>query len=205
MDDLRPTSASFSLLETSQLPFSPELTGVQTTVDGLVSSFFDQATNPYSLTALMAGGMAYRTARIGVAASRPLSIAVGLGAEVSFFELTQRGLRVGLGGESPSLLNWNGANGLRNGLLHSAISFGALRATGSLTQGHNPFLQNLLQDSAMVLSQNMAGALGVDSPPSGSLAEQFLEAQVLGLQMQAGASLIHGVAPPLSSLERGLD
>src|SRR5258706_2754437 len=86
------------LTRLSSIPFShpTDLNPLQSQVDGLVSHFVEEAANPTTLAAMMAGGAAYRLGRIGVmglgssAIVRPLSIGVGLGTEGSAFEFTNR-------------------------------------------------------------------------------------------------------------------
>src|SRR5262245_25972056 len=116
----------------------PSLTQRQAQVDGMVEGFVHQATDLKSLAALTAGGLAYRAGRVGTMGFRlgayghtPLrvvSIATGLAAEVSAFEMTHRtlvGARFprpqflpnGTGGETPplhpenpNLWKWSGPN-----------------------------------------------------------------------------------------------
>src|SRR5262249_25119094 len=78
------------LLSRNQMP-SP----LQAQVDGLVGSFTQQATDWRSLTAMVAGGVTYRLGRVGTLATgtgRLASLGIGLGAEVTAFEMTNRSL-----------------------------------------------------------------------------------------------------------------
>src|SRR4030095_11782548 len=100
---------------------------------------------------------------------------------------------------------WNGSGGIRQGLLQSFVTFGALKGAGRLVQGENLIAQHLFQDSAMVLGHQVSGALGIAPRPTGTLAEQFLHAEATNLQIGAGMALAHGFAPGLQALERGLD
>ena len=107
---------------------SPDLTPLQSEVDELVSHFNQEAANPILLASVTAGGMAYRMGRMGVmgiqgaaychAPLRLVSIAIGLGSEVTAFEFTQRALttlratrRSPLQEPSPNLWSWSGAGG----------------------------------------------------------------------------------------------
>src|SRR5262245_19098964 len=81
------------------------LTPLQCQVDGLVGSFAQQTKDWRSLAAMTVGGMAYRAGRIGVMStglrgSQILSIGLGLGAEVTAFEMTHRSLTSLTGGSS---------------------------------------------------------------------------------------------------------
>jgi len=180
---------------------------------------------------MAAGGVAYRTGRVGAMGFgsgnliRIASVGIGLTAEVSAFELTNRGLTSvgarsprpqfisqGTGGdtpplhpENPNLWRWFGPGGLAQGFLHSFIAFGTLRGAGSLARGENIFVQHLLQDTAMVAGHQATGIFGIAPRPAGSLAEQFLHAEATNLQIGAGMALAHGFAPGIYGLERGLD
>jgi len=191
---------------------SSVFTPLQAKVDLGVGDFVRQASDWKSLVALTAGGMAYRAGRIGELGIRvgaygrtPLQIAsigLGLTAEVLAFELTNRALQ---SGENPNLWRWNGAGGIRQGLLQSSVTFGALKGAGRLARSENFLVQHLFQDLSMVLGHQASGALGLAPRPAGSLAEQFLHAEATTLQIGAGMALIHRMAPGLSALERGLD
>ena len=98
---------SSSILSRSTTPSKWEWSEIQSQVDGLTSSFVDQATDWKSLASMMAGGLAYRFGKIGVMSAswvqqaaplqRPLSIAFGFASEVTAFEFTNRTLHTLLG------------------------------------------------------------------------------------------------------------
>src|SRR4030095_3183132 len=185
-----------SLLSRASVSSGPS--PLQSQVDGLVGGFVGQATDWRSLAAMTAGGMAYRAGRIGVmglgrsSALRVASVGLGLTAEVSTFELAHRGLTsvfVGATHASPlhaNLWRWSGPGGLRQGLLQSFITFGALKGAGRLARGENFIAQHLFQDSAMALGHQVSASWGLMPRPSGSLAEQFLHAEATNLQLGAG-------------------
>src|SRR4030095_2451295 len=180
---------------------SPSLTPLQSQVDGLVGGFVEQATDLRTLAAITTGSLAYRMGRVGWMglgsgnAVRALSVVGGLGAEVSAFELTNRGLTsvsVGAHGRAPlhaNLWHWSGQGGLQQGLLQSLITFGTLKGVGHLARGENVMVQHLLQDTAMVFGHRAAGAVGAGPRPTGTLAEQFLHAEATTLQLAAGMTL----------------
>jgi hypothetical protein len=183
--------------------------------DGLTCHFVEQATEPVTLAAMVVGGMAYRIGRIGVLSMdvgatgwepvRFASIVAGLGSEVTAFEITNRALislreRAGLKpAPTGNLWNWSGAGGWREGLLSSAITFGALRGAGALAQWQNLVFQHALQTTTMVGAQNIF--CGGAQPCAPSLAEQFLQAEATNLQLGAGMGLL---GHPFHALERGL-
>src|SRR4029453_18822313 len=169
------------------------------------------------LAAITTGSLAYRMGRVGWMglgsgnAVRALSVVGVLRAEVSAFELTNRGLTsvsVGAHGRAPlhaNLWHWSGQGGLQQGLLQSLITFGTLKGVGHLARGENVMVQHLLQDTAMVFGHRAAGAVGAGPRPTGTLAEQFLHAEATTLQLAAGMTLAHRVTPGIHGIERGLD
>src|SRR5215467_8262071 len=204
-----PLGNTQGLLSRSSL--SPSLMSpLQSQVDGLVGGFAQQATDWRSLAAMMVGGMTYRLGRVGAMAAgtgRIASVGIGLGAEVTAFEMTNRSLS-SLTGEShsnPNLWRWEGQGGIRQGLLSSLVTFGTLKTAGRLAQGENVVVQHLLQDTGMVLGHQVSGAFRITDRPQGTLAEQFLHAEATNLQLSAGMALAHGFAPGIQGLERGLD
>jgi hypothetical protein len=196
---------SSSTISTSSSLLKP----LQAQVDDCVSHFTEQALDLKSIGAMMVGGMTYRLGRIGAMAAgtgRLASFGIGLGVEVTAFEMTNRSLS-SLTGENhlnPNLWKWGGVGGIRQGLLSSLITFGSLKGAGHLAQGENVVVQHLLQDTGMVLGHQVSGAFGVTEHPTGSLAEQFLHAEAMNLQMSAGMALASRLAP-LTALEKGVD
>ncbi|MFO1518924.1 MAG: malic enzyme-like NAD(P)-binding protein [bacterium] len=196
---------------------SQPLTAFQAQVDGLVSQFGEEATRPQTLAAMVMGGLAYRVGRIGtlalasqVGSAAPLltvaSYGIGLGTEVSAFEATNRLFSTLSGDRSnPNLWNWRGRGGWGEGLFSSALNFGLLKGVGSLAQGSNLILQHTLQSGAMVAGHHLVAHFGGLPRPEGSLAEQWLHAEVTNLQLGAGVSLVHMGVPGALALERSLD
>ena len=219
----------------SPLLYSSRPSPLQSQVDALVGGFVHQATDWRSLAAMTAGGVAYRTAKIGVMslgggqAVHALSVGMGLTAEVSAFELTNRWLSTifrrggpvwppALGSNrwhphggaptndiEPNLWKWSGSGGLSEGFIRSLITFGTLKGAGHLARGENLLVQHLFQDTAMVTGHQAAGILGLAPRPTNSLAEQFLHAEATTLQLGVGMTLAHRFAPGIHTLERGLD
>src|SRR4030095_2406676 len=197
-----------SLLFRASLSHSDQaLSLIQNQVDRLVGGFVDQATDWRSLGAMTVGGVSYRLGRIGAMSSiramplRALSIGVGLTAEVSAFEITNRSLQ-----NHPSLWRWSGHGGLKQGLLQSLVTFGSLKGFGKLTEGQNLIIQHLAQDTGMVLGHQISGALRITPAPEGSLTEQFLHAEATNFQISAGMALSHELTNGrLLVSERGLN
>src|SRR5262249_46627829 len=153
-----------------------------------------------TLAAMTAGGITYRLGRVGSLAAgtgRLASAGIGLGVEVSAFEMTNRSLTALTGASSfhPNLWPWEGQGGIRQELLSSLITFSSLKSTAQLAEGENVVVQHLLQDTGMVLGHQISAAFDATSRPTGSLMEQFLHAEATNLQLSAGMALAHSVAP----------
>jgi hypothetical protein len=204
----------FSQLTPNQFP---DLTSTQALTDTLVGRFVEETGNWKSLAALSVGGLSYRFARIGtlsIAARVPqggsllrlASYGTGLIAEAGSFEASSRLFASTTGDRSnPSLWNWSGQGGVREGFTSSLLTFGILKPAGFLVREQNIALQHLFSDVAMVGGHQLSSALGVTPQPEGSLAEQLLHAEVTNLQLAAGMGLVYHLAPSALSLERGLD
>src|SRR5262245_30576932 len=189
---------------------SGRLSPLQAQVDYLVEDFMIRATDWRSMGALATGGIAGRLGRIGANSTlltRPVSLLAGLGVEVSAFEMTHRSLTsLNSGNHSnPNVWRWEGQGGIRQGLLSSLITFASLKGAGGLSQGENVVVQHLLQDTAMVLGHQVSGAFGITERSQGNLAEQFLHAEAVNLQLSAGMALAYSIAPGIQGLERGLN
>jgi hypothetical protein len=192
-------------------------TPVQQQVDQMVENFVGQATDWKSLAAMTAGGIAYRLGRIGILASggskagvliRGVSLLGGLATEVATFEIAHRSFAsfTGEGHSHSRLWSWNGVGGLKEGFLSSLVTFGTLKGFGKLAQRQNLILQHLAQDTGMVLGHQASAFLGITPAPEGSLAEQFLHAEVTNLQMGAGMALGHSLSGgKLHAIERKLE
>lgn len=196
------------------------LTAGQLGLDHTLHSFSEQASDPYTLAAVFAGGTAFRAvrglglgtlggaaaeSRIASALLRAGSNAAGLVAESGTFVTSDRLLRVAFGKADRSVLEWSGQNGLKNAWASATVNFGALRAGGALTAGQGALVQHLGAVNAMVAANQASAALGFTEAPQDSLVQQFVNASILDLQMKAGMSLLHHFAPGLARWERGVD
>ncbi|MFO1519042.1 MAG: hypothetical protein U1F57_05175 [bacterium] len=201
----------------SSLASSAALTSSQSQVDSLVNGFAEEATNWRSLAAMATGSLFYRFGRIGTLAlasragqAAPLlqaaSYGVGLASEVTAFEGSSR-LFATLSGDrsNANLWRWSGRGGWGQGLASSFVTFGMLKSAGHLAEGQNVFVQHLFSDLAMVGGHQTAAVFGVMPRPEGSLAEQLLHAEATNLQLGAGMSLMHSLAPGMAAYERSLD
>jgi hypothetical protein len=198
-------------------PYLISANSIRNQVDGLVSNFIQEATNPSVMVAMTSAGMAYRVGRVGVMGLgtslvlRPLSLGVGFASEVTVFEFTNRFLtNIRMTRRSPlqdtsGLWSWSGPGGWKEGLFNSAITFGLLKSAGRLARDQNLILQHSFQSAAMVAGHQGAAFFNLASKPEGSLAEQLLQAETTNLQLTFGGHLTQGLFPGISALERGMD
>ncbi|MFO1519726.1 MAG: hypothetical protein U1F57_08720 [bacterium] len=190
------------------LASSGELSSFQASVDGLVSHFADEAGDWRNLAAMATGSLFYRFGRVGTLAlaaraqqAAPLlriaSYGVGLAAEVTAFQGASDFLspQASHASQQTYFERW------RTSFVHFAL----LKMGGAAAQGQNVLLQHGLQDFAMVAGHGLTGRMGWTPVPEGSLAEQLVHAEVTNLQLGAGMSLMHSVAPGLAALERNID
>src|SRR4030095_8811935 len=87
----------------------------------------------------------------------------------------------------------------------AAVTLGGLKAFTALGAGQNLILQHLTTDFGLVGSQHLASAVGLTPRPTGTLAQQLLQAEAVNLQMMGSLAMAHGISPRLSATERGLD
>jgi len=176
------------------------LNASQREADGLLRSFQEQASDWRSLAAMSCGAFAYRLGKMGVLsptyassapwAARLLAPSAGLAAEVTSFRLASSLL-----GQA-SQETW----------LTTYLNFGVLKGFGKLAQGQALPLAHFYQSAGMVAGQQLAHGLGLATRPEGSLAQQFLHAEMTNLAMGAGMSLAQRLgAGGLAKSERALD
>ncbi len=192
----------------------------QLSLDSTLQHFTEQASDPYALAAVFAGGTAFRAvrglgfstlgtlvgeSRVGAALLRTGVNAAGLAAESGTFVSSERLLRVAFGGADQSLLRWEGTNGLKNAWASAAVNFTALRGAGHVMGTQNGVLQHVGAVTAMVGANHASAKLGFTEVPQGSLAEQIVQASVLDLQMRGSMALLHSIAPGLVRWERSVD
>jgi phosphatidylserine decarboxylase len=133
------------------------------------------------------------------------SFAVGLAAESATYEIARRGL-LAFNNPLPGLWQWSGPQGFGRAWASSAISFGSLRTVAPALASQNLALQHLSVDAAMVAGHHLTFAAGFGEKPEGNLAQQFLSAEAMNLQMQAGLALAHSLTGGrVASLEQSLD
>jgi hypothetical protein len=202
-----PFQGPSSVLERSQSTAS--LSTVQKQVDGLVTDFTAQATDPQTLAALTAGGAAYRFGKFATLSAgsrytsslpslvRIGSFGIGLAGESATFAGVQRTFR-SFEGQAPT-------QSFGKEWMSAAISLGSLKFFGKLAEGQNLALQHLFSDVGMVGAHHAAAFAGLEAKPEGDLFSQFLHAEAMNWQMKAGMGLVHGLAPRLSATERAMD
>ncbi len=85
------------------------------------------------------------------------------------------------------------------------MNLGSLKLAGIASRGQTQILQRTFNSSAMVLANQVGGALGIVEAPHGTLSEQWTQALILDIQSSMTRSLIDYAAPGLGRLERALD
>jgi len=175
----------------------------QLQLDALSSSFSAQACDWPSLASMTLGSFAYRAAKLGILSSglfraspwlgRLLAPVASLAAEVSVYRSANAFFapRTALHASS-----WLG----------DFVNFGSLKLFGRAAAGVNPIGRHALQDAGMVAGHRLAHVFGLEEAPQGGWAEQFLHAEAMNLQMQAGMALM-GIlsASRLARIESSLD
>ncbi len=199
-----------SLLERSSLASRTSLTRSQLQLDSLTQSFATGAADPTAIASMMMGGLGGRLLKLGMSSFasvwlRPFTFAVALCGEASAFELTSRSLRIAQGENASQLLAWSAEGGLGQGILHSIVSFAALKVAGSAAQNTNVVLQHASQSAAFVVGHDMATALGLQKAETGSLIERLMHAELMNVQLGVSMRFLHGALPGLHVLERSLD
>ncbi|MFO1519893.1 MAG: hypothetical protein U1F57_09570 [bacterium] len=197
------------LSETDSLQVNSPST-FQSQVDTLTSLFLSEICQWKSLTAMMAGSLAYRMGRAGILALPAgtygrvplqwLSYGGGLASEATVFE----GASEILGSGSPSSLKGEGE--FRNRWLTTFVRFGLLKLGGAATVGENLLTQHLFQDAAMIAGEQVTAKLGLTPAPEEGLAEQWVKAEITQWQMTAGMGLLHFLTGgSIAALEKSQD
>ena len=200
-----------SILTRGDARVGSSLTASQLRMDAMLDSFASQASDPTALASMMLGGLAGRTLRLGllnVSSSllfRPLVQGVSLLGESAVFEFSHRAGQILKGEGSRELLRWSGNQGLALGIAHSSLSFGIFKALHPLLPHNNFLLQQGIQTSGLVLAHHAARFLGLEENRHQSLMEEFAEAAVTNLQLQASASLSNLLFPSISFFEKSME
>lgn len=185
------------------------LNSAQAVYDGMIGGFVEESTNWRSLTAMAAGGFAFRMGRFavlsfgGASSAAPIlnlaSRAVGLASEVTVFEGVGEVLRPG----SSASIEREGE--FWNRWRTSFVQFGLLKWGGAAAMGQNRIVQHFLQDAAMVGGHRITAELGWTPSPEGGLARQFLHAEATNWEMTVGMSVAHSLLPGISRWERSIE
>ena len=185
---------------------NPASSEIQSETDRLVENAVSMASDAKVMASLFTAGLGGRFVRLGaLAAGKPLPSVVLRGAsqllslagESGTFALAEGEFvrREGRGTVHPFPKAWAGA----------AIALGGLRLFNSLTFGANPIVRHLLIDAGLVAGHWAGHTMNLMDKPQGSLVHQMLRAEGLNLSLKASLTLLHGLAPRLSALERSVD
>ncbi len=153
-----------------------------------------------SILPVLAAGSAYRFGRLAflstaLAESRSAALLMGgashafaLLSEATAYEFSHRALTGGL-------WKWEGMEGIKNGLLSSALTFGILRGSGSLLQNQNIFLRHFLQDSATLVGQDLSANYGLLPPSQQTWLSRLASTEITNIQMQGSLDLFAKACP----------
>lgn len=188
------------------------LSETQIQMDEVQAHFVSESTQWQNLIAMTGAGLACRFGRLATFAAAPsflesfpgilrfASHATGLFSEVLAF----RGISHGLGKLSGNKIEEDFLSG--KGFGRDLVNFAALKITGHVMGNSNFLLNHFSQTTSMVGAQQIASALGFSTKVQGSLAQQFLQAEIMNVQMGFGAQLAHTLSGGrIAVLERSLD
>lgn len=169
----------------------PEYSAAQLSVAAAYSSFTSQSTDIFSIASMTTAGLVGRVARVGLIglfrSSTPIKNFIShlgsIAAEATTTTLLQNG----------------------NFASH-CINFSTFRFIGAVTHHHNPLLQHFSQSLAMMLGHHAAASLEFEEHSSESLAQQFFNASISVLQIQAGNLLGNKITGHrLQQIEKNLE
>jgi acetyl-CoA carboxylase biotin carboxylase subunit len=213
-------SESFlSRVSHSHFTQNSDLTPVQSTMDGIVSTFVERTVDGYAFAGILCGGWGKSFFKYGTLRATqslvplapkllaPFSLAgagvIGFGAEAALFEFAPRTLRVASGNADFSHLQWYGEGGLRSGLAHSAVSLIGFRLAAIAGAHQTSLAQLLLQTTTIVGANRVSALLEITDSSRNNLGEQCAEAQAMVLQIWAGLGTLHQLAPNLVQVGQG--
>lgn len=175
----------------------PTFSSAQLGISALETSFSREVCNGRSLASMMAGGLAFKMGRLAALESfsslalmrntftaplfRTLAFASALAGEVTVFRGVNQILSSEIISPEQSFLN-------PQSWMATFVDFLALK-TMSPFGARNILFSHLAQDAAVVTGHHIDSALGFTPEAEGSLAQQFIHAEAMNLQMSAGMKL----------------
>lgn len=155
-------------------------------MDVMTDQFVHESSNFGNLFAMGLGSCVFRSAQVAFSSAGAGQVLANLGAlsfEVSAYQVSTQFMIQCQGGQVQenfwSLQNWSS----------HYLSFGILKGSAVFIQTQSAVMAHVFQDSAVVVSQNLAYQLGLTFQPLVSIAEQILQAELTNIAMQAGSSL----------------
>ena|GEM_PF-6149026 len=203
-------------------------TPFQQQIHQLLDTFVAQASDWRLLSAMTMASLAYRLGniaflKVGASCKLPLSRFAaplfGLASEVTAFRsmshLLNAPLRQAQGrlltptlspGERVSVRTGEGGGIFGKEWLTTFTQFAALKFFGHFAQGQNLVFTHTLQASGMVAGHQLAYGLGLATKPEGNLLNQWVQAEVVNMQLGAGMALSHHLTQgKILALEKSLD
>ena len=177
---------------------APTLTSTQLEMNQISDGFTKGASDWRALASMSLGGFAFKLGKLatmGAVSSTMAATGMGLLAEVVTFRTSE------------SLLHGQSLKGAfeGKGFASTALSFGLLKGSGSIFRNQNQVLAHTLQSATMVVGHELGARLKLVEAQSGNFTQRLINAEVMNIQMQAGASLVHVMLPGLSMREKALD
>jgi phosphatidylserine decarboxylase precursor len=193
-----------------------DLTPLQVSVDGLVSSFVERAVDGYMFLGVLSGTTAGRGFQLGAfrlaqpfanlmppmaSLSRVIPKGIGFFAESAFFEVTPLVARTLSGNTSLSALQFYGETGVARGVVRSGMNLAGFKAAGLMGPYLSPVALNIVQSGAIVATRQASVLLGVDDAFRETLGQQLVDAEAMVLNLNAGLRVFHLLTP--TTTQRG--
>ncbi len=172
-------------------------------LDAALATFSDQATHAQSIGNMTFAGLIGRMSRLGFLSSGAARLlgphfqnfasqVFSLGMEAAAFE-----------GLNRAFSSFETHESFRQSWTAHFTNFSTFRLVGALGGSSSALTQHFTQSFAMVAGHQVAGVLGVEEKPRGSLSEQILQASIATAQIQVGSVLGHFISGNhFHSLER---
>ncbi len=176
----------------------PLLNSTQLGMDQMIRGFAEGASDWKALLSLTLGASAFRLSKfatMSVVSSPYLGTVLGFLAEVSTIR------------SSEALLHGKNIEEAfeAKAFASSALYLGVLKSSGSLVKNQNLIFTHALQSGAMLGAAELGAKLKLTDSESGSFAQKWIKAEMINIQMLAGASLAYGALPGLTMREKALD
>lgn len=172
----------------------PEFSMSQIQQASLLNGFSQGALDGVNLSAMTAGSLAYQLSSIVLPKLFPFRALGALSAEVTVFRAVHRlnESRLAEGQDFFGKEWWS-----------SFVHFACLKTLGHSLPNTSIFMRHAAQSLGMVLGEDITGILDLTHKSQGAWSERLLNAELVNLQLQCGAILLHGMfAGRLQQIQR---